>query len=228
MRYTKEMLEPIVLQSKSMSEVIRLLGLKQCGGNHVHLTKKIKDFGINNSHFLGKGWSLNQIRATRHTKEEFIEKILILDGLKWGSHDIKIKLYEFGLKEEKCEKCGQGNIWCNEKLGLELHHRNEKHNDNRIENLQILCPNCHAQENNLYKKKKNIIIKNKKIIHCECGAIIGRRATMCEKCWGIKQRKSLRPTTSQLLEDISNLGYVGTGKKYGVSDNAIRKWIKIK
>jgi hypothetical protein len=99
--------------------------------------------------------------------------------------------------------------------------------DNRLGNLKILCPNCHAQENGLIKKnikhRKNIV---KNIKYCECGAIIKKRSTICEKCWGIKQRKVIRPAKIDLLIDVRDLGYVGTGRKYGVSDNAIRKWLK--
>lgn len=60
------------------------------------------------------------------------------------SQVLKQKLFEDGLKEEKCEKCGQGVIWQGERLPLELHHINGNHFDNRLENLMILCPNCHA------------------------------------------------------------------------------------
>lgn len=48
----------------------------------------------------------------------------------------------------------------------------------------------------------------------------------CEKCHNIKQHKSKRPPREQLLIEINELGYSGTGRKYCVSDNAIRKWLK--
>ena len=61
---------------------------------------------------------------------------------------------------------------------------------------------------------------------CKCGEIIFRKSKICKKCWGLKQRKVERPSLEILLEEIGNLGYCGTGRKYGVSDNTIRKWIK--
>jgi predicted RNA-binding Zn-ribbon protein involved in translation (DUF1610 family) len=65
------------------------------------------------------------------------------------------------------------------------------------------------------------IKENKK---CKCGNEIGYRAKMCVGCYRKESRKVKRPSYGQLLEEIEELGYSGTGRKYGVSDNAIRKW----
>lgn len=64
-----------------------------------------------------------------------------------SSHKIKIRLIEDGYKEEVCENCGETE-WMNKPIPLELHHINGDRFDNRLENLQILCPNCHAQTSN--------------------------------------------------------------------------------
>ena len=77
------------------------------------------------------------------------------------SSALKQKLFEEGIKEYKCEQCGN-NIWLGSKIPLELHHINGNPHDNRLENLQILCPNCHALTDNF--KNKNIK-RTKKIKH---------------------------------------------------------------
>lgn len=79
--------------------------------------------------------------------------------------------------------------------------------------------------NKLNKKLKipKIIIKTNK---CSCGELITNKSKICLKCYDIKQRTVERPCYSILKKEIEILGYVGTGKKYGVSDNSIRKWIK--
>lgn len=59
------------------------------------------------------------------------------------SFRLKEKLIRDGLKENKCECCGI-NEWQGKKIPLELHHKNNNHYDNSLENLQILCPNCHS------------------------------------------------------------------------------------
>jgi len=63
--------------------------------------------------------------------------------------------------------------------------------------------------------------------HCiDCDISIWSGAKRCKKCDTINRRKVKRPSKEQLLKEIKELGYCGTGRKYGVSDNAIRKWIK--
>jgi very-short-patch-repair endonuclease len=81
------------------------------------------------------------------------------------------------------------------------------------------------------KEKKRIIrikiIKNKKRYYCQfCGNDVTKGKNRCQKCYKNSLRKVERPSLEQLKIDIENLGYSGTGRKYGVSDNSIRKWIK--
>jgi hypothetical protein len=69
--------------------------------------------------------------------------------------------------------------------------------------------------------------KEKQVKYCICGVAIYATSKLCNKCDAINRRKVIRPEYNVLIDDIKKLGYVGTGRKYGVSDNAIRKWCKI-
>ena len=69
------------------------------------------------------------------------------------SHKLRLRLIEEGIKEHKCECCNNTE-WNGLPIPLELHHINGIHSDNNLSNLQILCPNCHAQTSNFSSKKR--------------------------------------------------------------------------
>ena len=139
---------------------------------------------------------------------------------------LKKRLYKEGLKIPVCELCGQDEWWNGKRMSLILDHINGNNNDNRIENFRVICPNCNATLDTY--GGKNIKQKPKTIKHfCECGKRIYKTSKNCVLCAEIKQRKSKRPSLKILKEEIEKLGYKGTGRKYGVSDNAIRKWLKV-
>lgn len=76
------------------------------------------------------------------------------ENSKYNTTFLKRYLKHHNLKQYKCEKCGNTGIWQNEQLTLELHHVNGDKHDNRLENLQYLCPNCHAQTDNFRSQNK--------------------------------------------------------------------------
>lgn len=102
------------------------------------------------------------------------------------------------------------DTWNNKKIVLQLEHKNGINDDNRLENLTFLCPNCHSQTDTFSGRSKNKNIKIKK----------GR---VGPKLW---LRKVERPTKEKLEELITKYPMTKIGKMYGVSDNAIRKWLK--
>ena len=70
--------------------------------------------------------------------------VLLIENSGWTSHNIRNRILSEGIKEHKCECCGLTE-WLGHPIPLELHHLNGIHTDNRLENLQVLCPNCHAR-----------------------------------------------------------------------------------
>lgn len=174
-----------------------------------------------------KGFSHSEDSSTNYkTAEEYIQGTTVKSSI------LKEKLFRDGIKERKCEICNISE-WQGQLVPLELHHIDGNHYNNELSNLQVLCPNCHAQQNNNSGKNcgKNIIQKDKKLLNycCDCGAIISASATRCKSC-SVKARAKDnrvvkdRPDRQELKNLIRNNSFLSLSDKFGVSDNAIRKW----
>jgi hypothetical protein len=159
-KYTKELLEPIIISSRFWGEVFEKLGIIQGGGNYNNIKKHVNNYKISTSHFVTKSeaLSLKSIQMGRKLKYED----LFVKNCKHGRDIVKRFIYKNKLKEIKCELCGQDENWRGKKFSLILDHINGVNNDNRIENLRLLCPNCnstldtHCRGKKFKHERKNI------------------------------------------------------------------------
>lgn len=149
-RYTKEELQIAVRDSFSIAEVCRKVGLKPAGGKYSTLKKRFHEWNICTDHFRGQGWNVGLKFVPRKAKplEDILKK-----GSHYQAYKLKRRLLQAGIKEAVCEECDLAT-WNNQPIPLELHHVNGDRHNNRIENIQLLCPNCHAQTHNY--RGKNI------------------------------------------------------------------------
>ena len=143
-KYSDEQIIEAVKTSISLAEVMRKIGMKFAGGSHAHLKMRIKNLGIDTSHFKGRGH--NKGKPNPHKLK--VEEIFVYDrrknGYKEKLNHLRRAMVEYGF-EKICGECGLKEIWNGKELVLQIDHINGDNLDNRIDNLRYLCPNCHSQ-----------------------------------------------------------------------------------
>lgn len=138
--------------ANSVSEVMRRLGLTTTGYAHYRFKIRLKRLGVDVESMKGSAWN----RGTRTGDRRLLSDYLVLDGPFITSSALRKKLIKAGLKENICECCGQDGEWYGQPLTMQLDHRNGRRNDCRLENLWLLCPNCHTQTPTHSKIKRNL------------------------------------------------------------------------
>jgi hypothetical protein len=140
-KWNEQDLRTAVTESRSVAQVLHRLGLRAAGGNYDHVQRRIAEFGLDTSHFVGKAWNAGLV--FRPNLPAPLHTVLVL-GRVTQSHGLKLRLFREGLKPRHCELCGWAERAPDGRLPLELDHINGDRTDNRIDNLRILCPNCHS------------------------------------------------------------------------------------
>lgn len=234
-RYRYDSFNQAVVNSKSYSDVCRRIGLSTGHGNRKTVIKYIERYHLDISHFdSGYEASIKAERKQRSFKEYLVKNSSLKNRNVW----LKKKLIESGLKEAKCEGegCNISDTWLGQEITLQLDHVNGDNTDNRLENLKMLCPNCHSITPTFCKGKKRShyqksdISKAQKqsrdIICPNCGEKKWKYAQRCMSCENKSRIKLEIPfSLDELEQSVNDIGYAATGKKYGVSDNTIRRWI---
>lgn len=151
-RKTKSDFVEAAQSASSIAGMCRFLGLKPCGGNYRLMHNALERYDIDVSHFNGQGWNKNLVFKPFVAKP--IEEILVKDS-SYQSYKLKNRLIKEGIKYNICEGCGL-TMWQGKQIPLELHHINGDNRDNRLDNLVLLCPNCHALTETYRGKNKHL------------------------------------------------------------------------
>ena len=140
--WKNEDLAKAVKKSTSYRQALKKLKLKPTGGNYEQIKKYIKELDLDTKHFTGKIWNKG-LKGFFYRPLIPLKDILIKNS-SFQSYKLKKRLFGDRIKEEKCEECGWAKRTDDGYLPLELDHINGDHQDNRLENLRVLCPNCHS------------------------------------------------------------------------------------
>lgn len=216
-KYIKEELEKAVEKAYSLKDLLRILHIKDVGSNYKTVKNKLELYKIDYSHFNG-----NVLRSRSGENKYKDASNYLYKGSTITTFKLKEKLIRDGLKENKCECCGI-DMWNNKPIVLQLHHIDGDHTNNELENLQLLCPNCHSQTDSYC----GAALKKKRYYCQRCGEEIGNKSTYCMRCNGFNHRKVERPSKEELINDLKELRVIlKIASKYNVSDKAIYKWCK--
>lgn len=225
-------LRAAIEDSECWADVLRFLGYGIKGDNYRTLQRWAERWNISTQHFDPRAGVKRSAAARRVQLEE-----VLVEHSTYTRGNLKRRLLAAGLKQPICEICGQGEIWRGQRMSMVLDHINGVSDDHRFENLRMLCPNCNATL----------------ATHCGRNMPRDRACAACDQkfvpasslqrycsldCWGKiaakkyvgiphpETRKVERPSHEQLLDDLSKMSMVKVGRKYGVSDNAVRKWLR--
>lgn len=240
--YTEEQAREAIAASYSWAESLRRLGLCSTGGAWRVLKKYTEIWGISTEHFDPAAARARNLKG----KQKPLAEVLV-QGSTYPRKDVKRRLLAEGLKMPVCELCGQGELWRGRTMAMILDHINGVRDDHRIENLRMVCPNCAAtldthcgRRNRIERAWRSCLRCGKTFVpssgrqrYCsrECGVRWDRSAKGLGRagCRGVPvvdARKAERPPYEKLLAEIEADGYCAVGRRYGVSDNAVRKWVR--
>jgi HNH endonuclease len=137
-KYSLTQLQHAIINSSSLRQVLIKLNVTPYGGNYDVLKKAIKHFELNISHFNGQAWNKGKKLPAKYCLNDYLQNKAPIQSFK-----LKQRLLDQQVLEAVCVGC-DNDRWLDGPIPLELDHINGDNKDNRLENLRLLCPNCHA------------------------------------------------------------------------------------
>lgn len=227
---TNEELQSLMDSSNSYSDILRKLGVSSSnGGNYRTLIKRIKDNNLSTS-LLDSNRTKSGFTQRRSNKLSD-DEIFTENSSYFNRGNMKLKLVnEYNFKYE-CSDCKIGDTYNDKPITLQLDHINGINDDNRLENLRFLCPNCHSQTDTFSGKKcdksrrVSTITSTKSLKYCSCGKLIQSTSDSCIDCIS-PNYKIIWPSIEEMTKLVWDIPTTKLAINLGVSDVAIKNFCK--
>lgn len=217
-RYSDTQFIEAVRHSRTIAEVLRRLGLQVRPGNYATVHQLVEKFALDVSHWDPIGVIREKSRERGIQRAIPLAELLIEDS-PYQTNKLKRRLLQEDMLENRCALCGVDE-WQGKPLTLQLDHINGIANDHRLENLRLLCPNCHSQTRTFCRRKRKSEYRE-----CpECGGRKCATGSMCRQCTDILHPPKIQwPQADELMRMVEQASYSSVARQLGVSDNAVRK-----
>jgi 5-methylcytosine-specific restriction endonuclease McrA len=216
-------LQNIFDESSSKDEVFKTLGISQnTYSARAELRNRVQKDSIKLDKFIRNAC----VRRKLHDYSSKPTETILIEDSKTARNVVRNRILKEKLIEYACSLCGYIGKEDNNDVTLHLDHVNGINNDHRLENLRFLCPACHSQTETFTGRNiKDFLYKEEYITRClQCNKQINSNSKQCNSCAGISKQK-LKISKEELEELINTdkMSFVAIGKKFGVTDNTIRK-----
>lgn len=226
--------------SVSYAEVLRKLGFRPGGGTQTQLILTVAKLALDTSHFTGRP----REKVKSNAGKAGLAAVLVANSTYANSASLKRRLLASNLLQYRCYAtgCTLSDSWNDLPLALQLDHVNGVHTDNRLENLRLLCPNCHSQTHTFSGKNRLPQPSKRQQFFCVCGVSIHRRSVTCNRCRvrpaiaqvvtipcalpALPRHKIAWPSNEELKVLVWQQSVVQLAKTLGVSDVAFKKHCK--
>lgn len=215
----------LVSKSLTIGDVLSFFGYSRAGNNWKTVANRCTEQEICTKHFDG-----SKRKAIANTKNAIPLEVVMVKNSTYARNTLKARLLKLGILQNKCEICGLDGMWHGKPISMRLDHKNGVPNDNRLDNLRMVCPNCDSQLDTFSGLNKKRVMRN----NCTgCGKLLRLRSSVrCRKCEHKNRATSDRlckitwPSLEELTQEVKESSHVAVGRRLGVSDVAVHKRLK--